>query len=73
MEKNLEKNKTRTLSNTIHKAKLKMDYRFKHKAKTPRGEHRQNTLQNKSIYIKKKRKLSTEELMLLNCGVGEDS
>ena len=35
------------LSNTIHKSKLKMDYRSKHKTrnyKTPRGEHRQNTL-----------------------------
>ena len=25
------------------------------------------------IHYKKKKKLSTEELMLLNCGVGEDS
>ena len=40
------KNETRTLSNTIHKNKLKMDLRSKHKTrnyKTPRGEHRQNT------------------------------
>ena len=36
-----------TLSNTIHKNKLKMDWRSKCKTrnyKTPRGEHRQNTL-----------------------------
>ena len=26
-----------------------------------------------SLTIKKKKKLSTKELMLLNCGVGEDS
>ena len=43
----LKKNETRTLSNTIHKNKLKMDERSKHKArnyKTPRGRHRQITL-----------------------------
>ena len=43
----LVKNETRTLSNTIHKNKLKMDQRSKRKTrnyKTPRGEHRQNTL-----------------------------
>ena len=33
-----------------------------------------NKIKFKKIIIKKKkRKLSTEELMLLNCGVGEDS
>ena len=40
-----------TLSNTIHKNKLKMDYRSKCKTrnyKTPRGEYRQNTLWHKS-------------------------
>ena len=39
------------LSNNIHKNKLKMDYRSKLKTrnyKTPRGEHRQNTLRHKS-------------------------
>ena len=43
--------KLEQLSNTIHKNKLKMDYRSKCKTrnyKTPRGEHRQNTLQHKS-------------------------
>ena len=43
----LEKNETRTLSDTIHKNRLKMDYKSKCKTrnyKTPRGEHRQNTL-----------------------------
>ena len=43
----LVKNETRTLSNTIHKNKLKMDSTSKRKTrnyKTPRGEHRQNTL-----------------------------
>ena len=43
----LVKNETRTLSNTIHKNKLKMDYRSKCKTrryKTPTGKHRQNTL-----------------------------
>ena len=38
---------SRTFSNTIHKNKLKMDQRSKCKTrnyKTPRGEHRQNTL-----------------------------
>ena len=43
----LVKKETRTLSNTIHKNKLKIDYRSKRKTrnyKTPRGEHRQNTL-----------------------------
>ena len=47
----LQKNETRTLSNTIHKNKLKMDYRSKCKTrnyKTPRGEHRQNTLRHTS-------------------------
>ena len=47
----LLKNETRTLSNTIHKNKLKIDYRSKCKTgnyKTPRGEYRQNTLQYKS-------------------------
>ena len=37
--------------NTIHKNKLKMDKRSKCKTrnyKTPRGEHRQNTLRHKS-------------------------
>ena len=46
----LEKNETRTLSNTIHKNKLKMDKRSKHKTrnyKTLRGKHK-NTLQRKS-------------------------
>ena len=41
----------RTLSNTIHKNKLKMDQRFKYETrnhKTPRGKHRQNTLWHKS-------------------------
>ena len=40
----LLKNETRTLSNTIHKNKLKMDIRSKRKTrhyKTPGGEHRQ--------------------------------
>ena len=44
-------NETRTVSNTTHKNKLKMDYRSKCKTrnyKTPRGEHRQNTLQHTS-------------------------
>ena len=44
-------NETRTLSNTIHKNKLKMDLRSKCKTrnyKTPREEHRQNTLRHKS-------------------------
>ena len=39
------------LSNTIHKNKLKMDKRSKCKTrnyKTPRGEHRKNTLRHKS-------------------------
>ena len=43
----LVKDETRTLSNTIHKNKLKMDYRSKCKTrnyKTPREKHRQNTL-----------------------------
>ena len=43
----LVKNETRSLSNTTHKNKLKMDYRSQCKTrnyKTPRGEHRQNTL-----------------------------
>ena len=47
----LVKNETRTLSNTIHKNKLKMDLRSKRKTsnyKTPRGEHKQNTLRHKS-------------------------
>ena len=38
-------------SNTIHKNKLKMDKRSKCKTrnyKTPRGEHRENTLRHKS-------------------------
>ena len=40
------KNEFRTLPNTIHKDKLKMDYRPKCKTrncKTLRGKHRQNT------------------------------
>ena len=40
------KNETRTLSNTIHKNKLKMDERFKSKVrnyKTLREKHRQYT------------------------------
>ena len=43
----LVKNETRTLSNIIHKNKLKMDERSKcttRNYKTPRGKHRQNTL-----------------------------
>ena len=39
------------LSNTAHINKLKMDYRSKRKTRnyrTPRGEHRQNTLRHKS-------------------------
>ena len=43
----LYKNETRTLPNTIHKNKLKMDYRSKSKTRnyeTPRGKHNQNTL-----------------------------
>ena len=43
----LVKNETRTLSNTIHKNKLKMNQRSKYKTrnyKTPSGKHRQNTL-----------------------------
>jgi len=47
----LLKNETRTLSNTIHKNKLKIDQRSKCKTrnyKTPRGEHRQNTLRHTS-------------------------
>ena len=43
----LVKNETRTLSNTVRKNKLKMDYRSKGKTrnyKTPRGKHGQNTL-----------------------------
>ena len=47
----LQKSETRPLSNTIHKNKLKMDERSKLKTrnyKTPRGEHRQNTLLHKS-------------------------
>ena len=46
-----KKNESRTLSNTIHKNKLKIDLRSKCKTrnnKTPRGEHRQNILQHKS-------------------------
>ena len=42
-----KKNESRTLSNTIHKNKLKIDLRSKCKTrnnKTHRGEHRQNTL-----------------------------
>ena len=41
----------RTVSNTVHKTKLKMDWRSKCKTrnyKTPRGKHRQYTLQHKS-------------------------
>ena len=40
------KNEIRTLPNTIHKEKLKMDYKPKSKAgyySTVRGKHRQNT------------------------------
>ena len=47
----LVKDETRSLSNTAHKNKLKMDKRSKCKIrnyKTPRGEHRQNTLRHKS-------------------------
>ena len=43
----LVKNETRTLSNTIHKNKFKMDYRSRHKTrnyKSPREEHMQNNL-----------------------------
>ena len=43
----LYKNETGTLSNTIHKNKLKMDLRYKYKTrnyKTLRGKQRQNTL-----------------------------
>ena len=43
--------KSSALSNTIHKNKLKMDKRSECKTrnyKTPRGEHRQNTLRHKS-------------------------
>ena len=46
-----KKNKTRALSNTIHKNKLKMDSRSQCKTrnyKAPRREHRQNTLQHTS-------------------------
>ena len=46
----LVKNETRTLSNTIHKNKLKMDYRSKSNTincKTTRWKHRQNTLWHK--------------------------
>ena len=45
------KNEIRTLSNTIHKNKLKMDSRPKCKTghyKTLRGKHRKNTLGHKS-------------------------
>ena len=41
------KNEIRTLPNTVHKDKLKMDYRPKcniRNYKTLRGKHRQNTL-----------------------------
>ena len=43
----MSKNETRTLCNTIHKNKLKMDWRFKYKArihKVLRGKYRQYTL-----------------------------
>ena len=46
-----QKSETRTLSNTIHKNKLKMNWRSKCKTrsyKTLRGKHRQNTLWHKS-------------------------
>ena len=46
----MEKNENRTLPNTIHKHKLKMDYRPKCKTrhyKTLRGKHRSNTLRHK--------------------------
>ena len=42
----VKKDETRTLSNTIHKNKLKMDLRSKYKTrnyKTLRGKYRQNT------------------------------
>ena len=47
----VKKNETRTLFNTIHKNKIKMDYRYKCKTrnyKTSRGKHRQNTLRHKA-------------------------
>ena len=43
----MEKKETRTFSNTMHRNKLKMDYRIKCKTehdKTLKGKHRQNTL-----------------------------
>ena len=56
----MEKTEIRTLPNTIHKDKIKMDLRPKCKTrnyKTLRGKHRQNTLpcfddinQNKILY-----------------------
>ena len=53
----MQKNEIRTLPNTIHKDKLKMDWRSKCKTgkyKTLRGKHRQNTRiksnQNKILY-----------------------
>ena len=51
LKSSVQKTKIRTLSNTIHKNKLKMDKRSKCKTrnyKTPRGEHRENTLRHKS-------------------------
>ena len=46
LDRHMEKNKIRTLSNTIHKNKLKMDERPRYKTrhyKTLRGKHRPNT------------------------------
>ena len=46
----MEKNEIRTLPNTIHKNKLKMDLRLRYKTryyKTLRGKHRPNTLRHK--------------------------
>ena len=43
----MEKNETRTFSDTMHRNKLKVDYRIKCKTehdKTLRGKYRQNTL-----------------------------
>ena len=43
----MEKNETRTFSDTMHGNKLKVDYRIKCKTehdKTLRGKYRQNTL-----------------------------
>jgi len=50
LDSHMEKNEIRTLPNTIHKNKLKMDLRLRYKTryyKTLRGKHRPNTLRHK--------------------------